>query len=265
MENEIQKNEDTTPNQMIQLAIENKADLGQVRELLELKKLYEADEARKYYASGFALAQSNIEAAIKTALNSQTHSRYAKLEGVIEASRPVYTKEGFSVIFYEGKAEEAGNVRVYADVLHSKGHKETYHFDVPLDGVGIKGNANMTKIHGKASSVSYGRRYLLCMIWNIPTQDDDGNAPNKDNEIKPPGMNKEEEKVLAAICVILQESIPEDKHRKVNTTKVGAIFFAQYGAFPNKPQEVGAAAAWLISLRKMEDWTIRDNNGNTSS
>ena len=47
MENEIQKNEDTTPNQMIQLAIENKADLGQVRELLELKKLYEADEARR--------------------------------------------------------------------------------------------------------------------------------------------------------------------------------------------------------------------------
>src|SRR3990167_4563778 len=62
------------------------------------------------------------------------------------------------------------------DILHKAGHKETYHYDVPLDGVGLKGNANMTKIHGKSSSVSYGRRYLMCMIWNIPTQDDnDGN------------------------------------------------------------------------------------------
>lgn len=34
----------------------------------------------------------------------------------------------------------------------------------------------MTKIHGKASSVSYGRRYLMCMMFNIPTGDDnDGN------------------------------------------------------------------------------------------
>jgi hypothetical protein len=68
---------------------------------------------------------------------------------------------------------------VCADILHSAGHKETYHYDVPLDGKGIQGNANMTKIHGKSSSVSYGRRYLMCMIWNIPTQDDDGNSAGK--------------------------------------------------------------------------------------
>jgi len=61
-------------------------------------------------------------------------------------------------------------------VLHKAGHKETYHYDIPLDGVGIQGNPNMTKIHAKASSTSYGRRYLMCMIWNIPTQDDDGNG-----------------------------------------------------------------------------------------
>ncbi|WP_230682076.1 hypothetical protein, partial [Streptococcus pneumoniae] len=35
---------------------------------------------------------------------------------------------------------------------------------------------NMTKILAKASSTAYGRRYLMCMIWNIPTQDNDGNV-----------------------------------------------------------------------------------------
>jgi len=42
--------------------------------------------------------------------------------------------------------------------------------------MGIKGTQMMTKIHGKSSSASYGQRKLMCMIWNIPTKDDDGNA-----------------------------------------------------------------------------------------
>ena len=31
----------------------------------------------------------------------------------------------------------------------------------------------MTQIHGEGSAIAYGRRYLTCMIFNIPTGDDD--------------------------------------------------------------------------------------------
>jgi len=246
--NEIQKVEPITPNQMIQLAIENKSDLGQVRELLELKKLYEADEARKDFASEFATVQANMGAVIKTAKNNQTNSKYAKLEGVIEVAKPVYAEHGFSVIFYEGKSEELGNVRVYADVLHKAGHKETYHLDVPLDGVGIKGNANMTKIHGKASSVSYGRRYLLCMIWNIPTEDDDGNAagvkPKKEVEIKEP--TPAEQEILTEIVVYLIDSTPEGK--LVDESKIGPLLYGRWHKYPQNA-ETGAkdAADWIVN------------------
>ena len=78
------------------------------------------------------------------------------------------------MIFYEGDCPKENHVRIYVDILHCAGHMETKHYDVPMDGKGLRGNDNMTAIHGKASSVSYGRRYLMCMIWNIPTSDNDG-------------------------------------------------------------------------------------------
>jgi hypothetical protein len=180
---EIVATTSNSPAEMIRMAVEGKADLGQLRELLSLQKEWEANEARKQYAQSFADAQAGIEGVVKNKVNPQTHSKYAALDAVIASAQPIYTKEGFSIIFYEGETTREEHIRVCADVLHRQGHKETFHFDVPLDGKGIQGNANMTRIHGKSSSVSYGRRYLMCMIWNIPTQDDDGNGATNHTKI----------------------------------------------------------------------------------
>lgn len=181
MKNEIieQPKHEISPAEMIMAAVSGQADLDKVEKLLELQERWERNEARKLFSKSFAKAQANILPVVKSKVNPQTKSKYADLSDVIETSMPIYTVEGFSVIFYEGDSPHAEHVRVFADVLHSAGHKETYHMDVPLDGKGIQGNANMTKIHGKASSIAYGRRYLMCMIWNIPTADDDGNKASK--------------------------------------------------------------------------------------
>lgn len=172
-EKEIAAMQGNSPADMIRMAVSGKADLDKLEKLLALQKDWEANEARKLYASSFATVQANIALVVKTKSNPQTHSKYAALEGIIASSKPIYTAEGFAIIFSEGKPEIENAIRICADVLHRSGHKESYYYDVPLDGVGIKGNANMTRIHGKASSTSYGRRYLMCMIWNIPTGDDD--------------------------------------------------------------------------------------------
>ena len=174
--NEIVEQKTFSPAEMIMAAISDKSDLDKIERLLEIQVKWEANEARKVYAKAFAIAQEGILSVVKTRSNSQTKSKYADLGDVIDSAKPVYTKEGFSVTFNEGDSPKEDHVRIIADVLHTAGHKESYHFDVPMDGKGIQGNANMTKIHAKASSVSYGRRYLMCMIWNIPTADDDGNT-----------------------------------------------------------------------------------------
>lgn len=168
--------QDTSPAGMIRMAVAGGADLEKLKGLLDLQIQFEANEARKAYASDFATTQAKIEPATKRLRNKQTNSTYADLSGVIETAQPIYTSHGFAVRFNEGDCPKEGYVRILADVLHRAGHSENYHFDVPLDGKGLRGNENMTAIHGKASSVTYGRRYLMCMIWNIPTSDIDGNV-----------------------------------------------------------------------------------------
>ena len=166
----------SSPAEMIRMAVSGGADLDKLEKLLALQERFEANEARKIFARDFAIAQANILPVVKNKYNQQTKSKYADLSDVIETTQPIYTKEGFSVTFDEGESPLPEHTRILADVIHHAGHTRSYHYDVPLDGKGIQGNANMTKIHGKASSTSYGRRYLMCMIWNIPTSDNDGNT-----------------------------------------------------------------------------------------
>lgn len=172
------------PLDSLMMMLGNGINPEQIDKFLEVQERWERNEAKKQYARDFASAQSEIEAVSKSSSNPQTHSKYAKLDHIISSAKPVYTKHGFAVIFYEQDSPLPDCIRICADVLHKAGHKETYHYDVPLDGKGIKGNSNMTNIHAKASSTSYGRRYLMCMVWNIPTQDDDdGNGGMQSDSI----------------------------------------------------------------------------------
>ena len=172
----VVNNKPSSPAEMMQSALANGIDLEKLSKLLELQERWEATQASKAYSKDFAMAQSEIQPVAKKNLNPQTHSKYADLSGVNEIAQPVYTKYGFSVIFYEGETPKPDHIRLYADVKHCLGHKETYYYDAPIETTGIKGNAMMTRQHGKASSVSYARRYLMCMIWNISTKDNDGNS-----------------------------------------------------------------------------------------
>lgn len=177
---EVKEERNISPAEMIREAVKGGADLDKLEKLLELQIKWETNEARKAFSKDFATAQANIVPVVKKKRNSHTSSNYADLADVIETTQPIYTKEGFSVTFNEADCPKEGHARCTADVLHYMGHREQYHLDIPLDGAGIKGNANMTPIHGKASAMQYARRYLMCMIWNIPTSDNDGNTMKKE-------------------------------------------------------------------------------------
>jgi hypothetical protein len=210
---------------MIRLAmmIENRVpiDVEQMRAMQEMGEQFEANEARKAYATAFADAQSDIGGVVKKRKNAQTNSMYAGLDDVIEMSKAACTKHNFSVTFYEGTTEAASHIRVCAVVLHKDGHKEAYHYDVPLGGVGIQGKVNMTAIHAKATSVSYGQRYLLCMIWNIPTKDNDG---NNGTQVPPPArafvpLTSAEFEVIDAIL----DKLPGKEGFKLNKGRITAM------------------------------------------
>ena len=168
---------ENSPMEMIKMAVSGGADLEKLEKLLELQLRWEANEAKKAYNDAMVVVHQNILPVAKTLKNPTTHSRYASLDMIICQTKEIYTAQGFSISFYEGQTEKPEHIRLCADVIHRLGHKESYYYDAPMEGKGLKGNVNMTPTHAKASSVSYARRYLMCMIWNIPTGDDnDGNG-----------------------------------------------------------------------------------------
>ncbi len=167
----------SSPVETIKMALSGGMSPEYLKEILTIQKDWEANEARKAYFNSMSTIQANIPTIQKTKKNYQTNSTYADLDEIIKQTKAVYTKEGVDVSFYEGEGASEGFVRVCADIEHRLGHVVTRHYDSPFDDVGLKGNVNKTKTHAKASAVTYGRRYLMCMIFNIPTgNDDDGNS-----------------------------------------------------------------------------------------
>ena len=167
----------TTPATLLELAVEKGADVDKLEKLMELKMRWDANEAKKAFNSSMVLAQGEMPVVPKDKKNTQTNSMYAKYETILKYTKPIYTKHGFSLVYSEGEAKRDDEIRIVVDIMHREGHTEQRFTDIPLDMTGIKGTVNKTKTHGKGSSITYGKGYLIKMVFNIPTGDDDnGNA-----------------------------------------------------------------------------------------
>lgn len=154
-------------------------DIEKMERLFTMHQKMVATEAEAAFNAAMARAQARITPVANNAANLQTNSRYAKLAAINTAITPIYTAEGLSISFDSGDSPIAGYQRTIAIVAHSAGHSRQYHLDLPLDDVGAKGAVNKTKVHATGSTTSYSRRYLVCMIFNVTTEDDDdGNGAN---------------------------------------------------------------------------------------
>lgn len=158
------------------VAMDPGVSIEKLERMLAMKERMESQVAERAFNNAFAKCQREIPTVLKNQRNQQTNSNYADLAAVEAAVMPTVNSHGFSMRFFPTKSEIDGHYGVDCIVSHSEGHSETHHADVPADGSGIKGNANKTPTHAFGSTMSYGRRYLLCMIWNIATADNDGNG-----------------------------------------------------------------------------------------
>lgn len=152
------------------------ADLSKLEKLLELQERVEARQARVAYAEAMQACQGELRPIVRDAKNESNKSRYARLETVNQAIAATIAKHGFSVSFGTGAAIGAEAVRVVATVRHIAGHSEVHELEAALDMRGPQGSANKTSVQGLGSSVSYLRRYLLLMIFNLTlvNEDNDG-------------------------------------------------------------------------------------------
>jgi hypothetical protein len=119
----------------------------------------------KLIAAAFLKAQSEIQNALMDSTNPHFRNKYASLESVLEAVKPVANRNGIAVSQQCGKDE--GGPFVKTVLLHTSGETMESKTYLLLD---------KTTMQGLGSAISYGRRYDLASIFAITQEDDDGNA-----------------------------------------------------------------------------------------
>ncbi len=167
-----------TPMTIIQNAVASGIGADELEKLLAMQERWEANRAREAYNAAMSEAQREMPGVIRDKLNSHLKSKYARLETVDAAIKPVYSKHGFSLSFGTLPDALPDHCHISCECRHSGGHVEKFEGNFPLDLKGLAGGANKTPIQAMGSTISYARRYLTLMIFNVAVldEDNDGNG-----------------------------------------------------------------------------------------
>lgn len=145
-------------------------DVDKLERLLAMKERMDAKNAQTEFNAAMAAMQCDIPS---IAERGEGHNRksYATLEDINDVIKPIMQRYGFAISF---RVEHlASGINVTGVLMHKAGHREETSLLLPADTSG-----NKNAVQAVASSVSYGKRYVMCAMLNISTrgEDDDGYA-----------------------------------------------------------------------------------------
>jgi hypothetical protein len=138
-----------------------------LRELLAVRREWEADEARKLY--NVAITDFQRRCPIIEKADKAYDKSYARMDRIWREIRPLLTELGLSVTWQVCELRENGLCHVEGQLRHRAGHGERLVQDIPVPEL-IKGQ-NKAQQMGSAST--YAKRYALCGSLGIVTGDDD--------------------------------------------------------------------------------------------
>jgi hypothetical protein len=126
-------------------------------------------------SQAMAKAQAEVNHALLDSKNPHFRSDYASLESCLNAAKPVMGKYGLALM-QSGDRSAEGDIVLTSLLTHESG--EWVQFQMPL----VLSKQDM---QGLGSSLTYGRRYALCGLFGIGSDDDDGNAASIKPQTQP--------------------------------------------------------------------------------
>jgi len=126
---------------------------------------YQRSDEIKDLAAALCKVQATLKNAVKGAENPHFRSTYSDLADCWDTCRKPLTDNGFSIV--QTPFFRDGLVGADTMLLHNSGQYIQCTFSVPID----RANAQ-----GVGSGLTYVRRYSLCSIVGIASEDDDANA-----------------------------------------------------------------------------------------
>lgn len=152
-------------------------DVLKLEKMLEMQEKIFDKNAKIEYNQAMADAQAEMNGIVARG-EGDKGATYAKLEDIINAIKPIYTRHGFALCFGSGNGAPANHYRVECTVSHKGGHSEHFKQDLPIDMFSLSGKAIKIPIHAFGSTNSYGQRYIQKMIFNLAIQDEDNDGNN---------------------------------------------------------------------------------------
>lgn len=165
-----------TPMLMIQMAVQQNADLDKLAKLMDLQERWEKNEAHKAFVQALAdfkanppQLEKNKQVDFQGRSGGRVNYKYATLDYVAKVLGQELSKHGLS--FRWQTAQEQGKVRVTCFLQHAMGHGESVTLEGPADDTG-----NKNAIQQIGSTVTYLQRYTLLAATGMATaeQDNDG-------------------------------------------------------------------------------------------
>lgn len=159
-----------TPALLLQMAVQQGADLDKLERLMALQERWESTEARKSYDAAFAAFKAEAVHIVKNkqvGAGPLSGKSYAELFSVVNAVTPALSRHGLSSSWKITK-DTPDWIEVTCSLKHTAGHMETVSMGGPPDVGGAK-----NPIQARASTVTYLERYTLKAITGLSEQGDD--------------------------------------------------------------------------------------------
>ena len=174
---------ENSPAAMMQMAQSRGMTAVELKELLQVQKEWEANEARKAYFAAVAAFKENPPEILKDKKNSQFNdSGYTSLGNLLKTVNPALGKHGLSASFEISQGTEI--ITVTCKLSHSMGHGESVSSSAPPDKSG--GNSK-NPIQQIKSTITYLKGVTFESVTGLAATDanldDDGNAAGSPQEV----------------------------------------------------------------------------------
>lgn len=171
----------TTPAQLLAIAVQRGADIAQLERLMALQERFESNEARKaYHDAVAALRAEPIEIFKRKAVGYAGKDgqfvgyKHAELADITDAIAPYLAKHGLSYRWDE--RVEGKTVHCTCIVSHRMGHEER---GQPLPGP-FDDSGKKNQIQQLGSTLTYLRRYTLLGVLGLSTKGEDNDGRDED-------------------------------------------------------------------------------------
>lgn len=176
-----------TPMEMIQVAFDAAIRQGSAMDVVNLileqqKWMIQHSEEENFNAT-LKCIQKKLKTIPKRGWNPDTKSKFATSEDIDNEIQTLLDDENMTLSFRPAVAERPDEVLIVG-LLSLGAYTREYPLNMPADGKGAKGGGVMSRTHATGAAITYGKRYLKNMIFDLRFDevDDDGNGAGVTND-----------------------------------------------------------------------------------